>query len=117
GTEFIIFTDPNPIIFATQHPDNTSPRQLRLLGIISQFSTDIPYKSSLAFKFLAIQNSDKLPQCDTSCDRIRPWVPKTLRKRVIENIYSIAHSERKAILKLIKDIVFLPEEEEKVAAQ
>ena len=42
GREFTIFTDQKPLIYAfKQKPDKCSPRQLRQLDYISQFSTDI----------------------------------------------------------------------------
>lgn len=42
GREFTIFTDQKPLIYAfKQKPDKCSPRQLRHLDYISQFSTDI----------------------------------------------------------------------------
>lgn len=44
GREFTIFTDHKPIIFAfKQKNDKASPRQLRHLQYISQFSTNIKY--------------------------------------------------------------------------
>jgi len=42
GRDFSIFTDQKPLIYAfKQKPDKCSPRQLRHLDFISQFSTDI----------------------------------------------------------------------------
>ncbi|GFU56750.1 transposon Tf2-9 polyprotein [Trichonephila clavipes] len=42
GREFIIYTDQKPLMYAfLQNPDNCSPRQLRHLDFISQFSTDV----------------------------------------------------------------------------
>ena len=42
GRNFQIFTDQKPLIFAfKQNPDKCSPRQLRHLDLISQYSTDI----------------------------------------------------------------------------
>lgn len=44
GRTFSIYTDQKPLIFAFhQNPDKCSPRQLRHLDYISQFSTDIRY--------------------------------------------------------------------------
>ncbi|GFW65898.1 retrovirus-related Pol polyprotein from transposon 297 [Trichonephila clavipes] len=44
GREFIIYTDQKPLTYAfKQKPDKCTPRQLRHLGYISQFSTDIRY--------------------------------------------------------------------------
>ena len=44
GRNFFIYTDQKPLIFAfKQNPDKCSPRQLRHLDYISQFSTDIRY--------------------------------------------------------------------------
>ncbi|GBM56585.1 hypothetical protein AVEN_133070-1 [Araneus ventricosus] len=42
GREFQIYTDQKPLIYAfKQNPDKCSPRQLRHLDFISQYSTDI----------------------------------------------------------------------------
>ena len=42
GKQFTIYTDHKPLVFAFQQkPDKASPRQLRQLDFISQFSTDI----------------------------------------------------------------------------
>ncbi|GFV08250.1 transposon Ty3-I Gag-Pol polyprotein [Trichonephila clavipes] len=42
GRNFIIYTDPKPLIYAfTQNPNKCSPRQLRHLDLISQYSTVI----------------------------------------------------------------------------
>ncbi|GFS70150.1 transposon Tf2-6 polyprotein [Trichonephila clavipes] len=44
GREFIIYTDQKPLTYAfKQKPDKCTPRQLRHLDYISQFSTDIRY--------------------------------------------------------------------------
>ncbi|GFT40580.1 transposon Tf2-9 polyprotein [Trichonephila clavipes] len=44
GRTFVIYTDQNPLTYAFQkHSEKCSPRQLRHLDFISQFSTDICY--------------------------------------------------------------------------
>ncbi|GBO05149.1 Retrovirus-related Pol polyprotein from transposon 412 [Araneus ventricosus] len=44
GREFQIYTDQKPLIYAfKQNPDKCSPRQLRHLDFISQYSTDIKH--------------------------------------------------------------------------
>ncbi|GFW01260.1 transposon Tf2-8 polyprotein [Trichonephila clavipes] len=44
GREFVIYTDQKPLIYAIQQKDDKcSPRQLRHLGFISQFSTNIQH--------------------------------------------------------------------------
>lgn len=149
GRNFTIFTDHKPITFAfQQNPEKSSPRQLRQLDYISQYSTDIqhvsgtnnfvadwlsrinqistpinfeeisaeqlhdielqdlvqhPEKTSLVLKLFPILNSDKFLHCDTSLQKIRPWIPKTCRKKVIESVHNIAHPGRKTTVKLIKD--------------
>jgi hypothetical protein len=46
GREFTLFTDHKPLTFAfNQKPDKASPRQLRYLDYISQFTTDIKHIS------------------------------------------------------------------------
>ncbi|GFT08138.1 retrovirus-related Pol polyprotein from transposon opus [Trichonephila clavipes] len=44
GREVIIYTDHKPLVFAfTRKHDNSTPRQIRYLEFISQFTTDIRY--------------------------------------------------------------------------
>ncbi|GFX19319.1 transposon Tf2-11 polyprotein [Trichonephila clavipes] len=44
GRTFVIYTDQKPLTYAfQQHSEKCSPRQLRHLDFISQFSTDIRY--------------------------------------------------------------------------
>ncbi|GFX78387.1 transposon Ty3-I Gag-Pol polyprotein [Trichonephila clavipes] len=52
GREFIIYTDKKPLTYAfKQKPDKCTPRQLRHLDYISQFSTDIRYVVGTERKF------------------------------------------------------------------
>ncbi|GFX07008.1 transposon Tf2-11 polyprotein [Trichonephila clavipes] len=47
GRTFVIYTDQKPLTYAfQQHSEKCSPRQLRHLDFISQFSTDIRYTKS-----------------------------------------------------------------------
>lgn len=49
GRSFIVFTDHKPLIYAFQQKtDKASPRQLRHLDFISQFTTDIRHVSGVA---------------------------------------------------------------------
>ncbi|GBN14599.1 hypothetical protein AVEN_25810-1 [Araneus ventricosus] len=44
GREVVIYTDHNPLVFAfTRKHDNNTPRQIRYLELISQFTTDMRY--------------------------------------------------------------------------
>jgi hypothetical protein len=149
GRNFTIFTDHKPITFAfQQNPEKSSPRQLRQLDFISQYSTDIqhvsgannfvadwlsridqistpinfeeiseeqvndvelqdllqhPEKTTLVLKLFPIPNSDKFLHCDVSLHKIRPWIPKAYRKKVIESLHNIAHPGRKPTEKLVKE--------------
>lgn len=48
GRHFVVFTDHRPLIYAfAQKPEKCSPRQLRYLDYIGQFSTDIRYIKGL----------------------------------------------------------------------
>ncbi|GFX82906.1 hypothetical protein TNCV_2640411 [Trichonephila clavipes] len=52
GREFITYTDQKPLTYAfKQKPDKCTPRQLRHLDYISQFSTDIRYVVGTENKF------------------------------------------------------------------
>ncbi|XP_025261922.1 uncharacterized protein LOC112637135 [Camponotus floridanus] len=108
GRKLIIKTDHKPLIFLTES-SKASPRQLRQLDFIGQFCTksstsksslqsknlrrhtDEELKDllqneaqSLQLKKIRVDNSDTVVYCDISKEEIRPYVPKSLRKRVFD---------------------------------
>lgn len=147
--EFTIFTDHKPLVFAcNQKNEKASPRQLRHLDFIGQFSTDIRHisgvdnvvadtlsrinnisaislSSSVEYKLIARQQQDdkelqqlkkrksgiKLLQvehdgviltCDVSGEKLRPFIPLTLRKNIFEQVHNLSHAGAKATTKLFK---------------
>lgn len=50
---------------------------------------------------LNISGQDLRICCVTICDCIRPYIPPTFRKAVIDCVHGISHSEPKATAKLI----------------
>lgn len=153
GRDFLIYTDHKPLIYAFgQKTDNASPRQIRQLDFISQFSTNIQHiegKSNIVADLLSrievlhtaprITHPEELhtaQQADTELTELllktptdfikipiygldkelwyhngnilRPYVPKTLRKQIINHYHSIAHPGRKNTIKLIASKYFWP---------
>ncbi|GFR07395.1 transposon Ty3-I Gag-Pol polyprotein [Trichonephila clavata] len=70
GQNFIIFTDHRPLTFAfTKKSDSSSPRQLRYLDFIAQFSTDMRHESgskNVVADTLSRINEVHLPKIDFS---------------------------------------------------
>jgi transposase InsO family protein len=156
GRRFKIFTDHKPLIYSfLQKRDKASPRQVRQLDFISQYSTEIhhiegkdnstadalsridaistqpvtitseeisiaqdsdselknlldyEWNGSITYKQVNIPGSDKLIWCDSS-PRPRPFVPYSLRQRLISSLHGIAHTGRKNTVKLINSRFFWP---------
>lgn len=138
GRIFVIRTDHRPLTHAfNQKPQKASPRQIRQLDFISQFSTNIQYipgeqnvaadalsrldtitmPISVSTEEIAEQqkededlqsllsgdvttglnlqafslDSNQTIICDTSTNTIRPFVPKTLRRRVFDMVHKLSH--------------------------
>ncbi|GBN30900.1 Transposon Ty3-G Gag-Pol polyprotein [Araneus ventricosus] len=150
GRTFVLYTVHKPLTYAfMQKSDKCSPRQLRHLDFISQFTTDIRHVTgvenipadtlsrtaaiacptpinyqdmdeaqssdrdlqtylanpspTLQLKRLVMPNSSVELSCDTSTDKVRPFVPLTQRKKIFETLHGISHPGRKATVKLIAD--------------
>ena len=148
GQQFVILTDHKPLTFAFKKINqNTSPRQIRQLDFISQFSTNIqhisgennvvadalsrieeivvpstiPYEeiaqaqkndqelfdlitsSQTSLKLKEIQTEfSKVPLvCDVSNDTVRPYIPKSFRKAVFDEIHNLSHPGIKVTINLI----------------
>lgn len=58
---------------------------------------------SLNLKKTVLLNSSSSIYSDVSGDRIRPFVPKVLRRHVIEKLHQLSHPGRRATAKLVSD--------------
>lgn len=148
GRSVIIFTDHKPLIFMfTKSYEKASPRQLRHIDFVSQFTTDIRHikgaentvadmlsraeavtsildyeqlrrsqqtdpelklmlgnnDTSLQLKPFITPYSTATIICDTSHDRIRPYITKELRATVMHMVHDLAHPGVKATTKLMTD--------------
>jgi len=148
GRRLIIKTDHKPLIYAfNQRSDKATPRQLRHLSYIGQFTIQIIHisrkenvvadalsrlepislpiivstddlataqekdkefkqllktdTSSLQLKKLRLEDSNKTLYCDVSQDEVRPYVPKELRKRILQMVHDLSHSSIKSTRKTI----------------
>lgn len=140
---FVIFTDHKPITYAfCQKDEKASPRQLRQLQFISQFTTDIRHISgqnnviadtlsrlneitvidydavaecqredteltqlkeenqSLVFKSYPLPSGKSL-WCDTSTDKIRPYIPKKFREQFFLQVHNMSHPGVKSTVSLM----------------
>lgn len=156
GRTFAIYTDHKPLIYAFhQKADQSTPRQIRQLDFIGQFSTDIRHvkgienivadtlsrievseikaldfekiaddqkndpelnailsqqiNSSLILKKVNLPNSSKPIYCDINGDIIRPFVPKSHRKLIFNNLHGLSHPGANATMKLITKRFVWPE--------
>ncbi|GBN74696.1 hypothetical protein AVEN_46542-1 [Araneus ventricosus] len=146
GRKFSIYTDRRHLTDAfKQKPDKCSPRQLRHLDLISQFSTDIRHVKGTEnivadalsrIEIHAISNKilnfheislsqlhdselqklltsniiiekhyfpleDVTLYCDVSTNSPRPYIPKSFRSTIFENIHNLSHPGIRATRKLI----------------
>ena len=130
-----------------QRWEKFSPRQIRQLDFISQFTSDIQHISgkdnvvadtlsrveaitlpstidfedladeqtndqelknlvgknstSLQIKRIQLPDCNKTLLCDVSHEKVRPYVPKTYRKKIFESLHNLSHSGIRASVKLI----------------
>ncbi|UYV65536.1 hypothetical protein LAZ67_3004622 [Cordylochernes scorpioides] len=120
GRDFTIFTDQKPLIYAfQQNLEKASPRQVRQLRYISQFTTSIRHISgkdnmvadtlsriseiiSIDYDIIAEKQQDdtelsnlrgKTLWCDISTSRIRPYsyIPEEFRMNVYTSIHGLSH--------------------------
>lgn len=148
GRDFTIFTDHRPLTFMFNKNDKASPRQLRHIDYIGQFTNDIRHVSGTDnvvadmlsrvdeiamdkpldyVKLHALQQIDEELRdllsgkiksslmlspyifpglnlsifCDTSTGKLRPFIPKDLRRTVFNMLHNMAHSGGRTTLKLV----------------
>lgn len=147
GRQFVVKTDHKPLTYAfNQRSDKASPRQLRQLDFIGQFTTNIVHISgstnivadtmsrieaitspapvtyeelataqetdaeladllkectSLRLQAFTFPDATRSIYCDTSFTRIRPYIPKHLRKRIFHMVHDLAHPSKRATAKQI----------------
>ncbi|GBN94563.1 Transposon Ty3-I Gag-Pol polyprotein [Araneus ventricosus] len=66
-----------------------------------ELQTLLTSNTGLKLQLLPIDNECAL-YCDTSTNRIRPYVPQEFRKRVFDAIHSLSHPGTKATLRLLR---------------
>ncbi|XP_032689768.1 uncharacterized protein LOC116853023 [Odontomachus brunneus] len=98
GRIFTIYTDHKPIVYAfQQNPLHSSPRQVRHLAYIGQFSTDIRHISG---KENVV--ADTLSRVESIQKGLaRPFVTKAFRQQVFQSLHGLAHPGVKASAKLV----------------
>ncbi|GFX98955.1 transposon Tf2-6 polyprotein [Trichonephila clavipes] len=111
GRTFVIYTDQKPLTYAfQQHSEKCSPRQLRHLDFISQFSTDIRYNkgsdNTVADALSRIEIDEISPTdvtlyCDMSQKQPRPFVPKRMRQLIFKALHFFSHPGISASIDLI----------------
>ncbi|GFU76130.1 hypothetical protein TNCV_4120511 [Trichonephila clavipes] len=115
GRTFVIYTDQKPLTYAfQQHSEKCSPRQLRHLDFISQFSTDIRYTkgsdntvaNALSRIEIEIEKhyfplEDVTLYCDMSQKQPRPFVSKSMRQLIFKAVHFFSHPGISASIDLI----------------
>ena len=150
GRSVVIYTDHKPLTFMfTKSYQKGTPRQLRYIDFVSQFTTDIRHiagednvvadmlsrveavhAKDLDYNILR-QEQEKDPElqrylkgqqpsglelkvfqtpfsrdpiiCDTAHGRVRPWVPHSMQKQIIDMIHGMAHPGVRATTKLVSE--------------
>lgn len=59
--------------------------------------------SSLSLKLLSIPNSSVKIYCDTSLNRIRPFIPMEYRQSIMKKIHGLTHCGTRATIKLVSE--------------
>lgn len=137
GRQLLIKTDHKPLTFAfLQKSGKASPRQVRQLDFISQFTTEIVHvnghenivadalsriaaidcpviistedlaegqqqdkelqeilngKTCLKLKSFTLTGSTYPLYCESSEEAIKPYIPRTLRRRIFDSVHGLAH--------------------------
>lgn len=154
GRPLIIYTDHKPLTFAMNKLQSSTetPRRIRQLSFISEFTTDIRHingeknivadtlsrietitcptsinfeeiaraqdtdntitsllkQPNLTIKKLTIPGTNITMYCETSTDRIRPYVPLQYRRNVFNAIHNISHPGIRNTRKMITEKYFWP---------
>lgn len=64
--------------------------------------------SSISLKLLSIPNSTVKIYCDTSANRIRPFIPVKYRQAIIKKIHGLTHCGARATIKLVTERYIWP---------
>lgn len=150
----IIFTDHKPLTFAfSKKSDQTSsPRRLRHLDYVGQFTTNIqhiagadnPVADMLSriasvnlhetidinkiaraqqqdaelrtllrnqkhqLKSIVLSDADVAVVCETTTNRLRPFIPAELRHTVVNNIHRLSHPSVRATRRMVAERYFWP---------
>lgn len=147
GRQFHVLTDYKPLISALKKKaEQMSPRQIRQLSFISEFTTDIRHvagidngvadalsrldtiampvkldmqeialeqsndpdlqqllqtKTSLTLQKFTLIDTANVIYCETSTEEIRPYIPKSLRRRVFDLVHLLSHPSGRSTLQQI----------------
>lgn len=64
--------------------------------------------SSLIFKQFVIPGTDVMLYCDSSTNRLRPFITKKFRRQILENVHCLSHPSARATTKLMTERFIWP---------
>lgn len=85
-----------PVIVSTQELAEAQKDDEELENLIKA-----PDESSLQLRGLRVDSTDTVVYCDITGTNIRPYVPKTLRRRVFDNAHNLSHPSGRATKKTV----------------
>ncbi|GBM75668.1 Retrovirus-related Pol polyprotein from transposon opus [Araneus ventricosus] len=106
GREVVIYTDHKPLVFAfTRKHDNSTPRQMSGLAE-DQFSgpelqSFMGSGIGLELRPMNFASSEKPLYCDVSTGTVRPYVTKSFRRQIFNQIHNLSHPGVKATQTLV----------------
>jgi cleavage and polyadenylation specificity factor subunit 1 len=103
--QFSVLTDHKPLTYALHNSLNHhSPREIRHLDFISQFTTytNLPYSLTL-YQPHPIPTSKNHITCDISTGKPQPFVPKAFRRTIFDSLHNLSHPGIKATQRLITE--------------
>lgn len=83
-----------PVITTTEELAQDTDEELK--GILKDKT------HSLQLKKLRLDNTDTTIYCDVSQEEVRPYVPRTLRKRIFDTTHGLAHPSGRATKQMLR---------------
>lgn len=96
--------------------DYTELQRLQSTDAELQQAIQNPENSSLKLKTFSMPGSDLNIICDTTNEKIRPFVPKELRRKVFDTLHGLSHPGIRSTIKLVTDRFVWPGMKKEITA-